>query len=604
MSSYFDTGISFINDGEDVKAQVANRPLRTLDNNLRYLWTLIKNNSLGQNLQIYRVNCRADTAVGMPVYFDTTTRVYTPALAQVSNIDEHGRVSLAESAQVWGVVSKKHSATLCDIVINGYIDLDISSVIGTETLTAGVYYLSTQTEGRLTKNKPAINIPILRSNGIGSIYVLSFVLDLLQNHNHYRFELVSAPAGIHNIPDVGERHEITFPDPDEEGWLPASHSIFEGKAPAGALFGYNWKANSILKEIWPPNPTTTAYLEIDRGLDKNIGSTGVPLGPGKVCAIDQYGIWWFSDCYGDVPWPTDYGAPLSLSASLSDACPRALQFTTTLWFSKINFSDAMFVQTVTSRDPRLKVYCAGTNTVAQAGNLELDFDFALSVAENQMGYQVIKEFNTDSGEFKRGPVVEGVYKLSNNLTISSSVSSTRTISGTPRVVHQGLIGLSVVPQENFELPVLLIRVNSAVQQFYENIPYIAFLPNLNSEIRGKLVVPYGLDLTALRLQIRVCLLGSVAGTLPSLNLTRRRLTRPPSGLTTPVTLPLNTSETTLSITTTGTLANPYEYVEATSQKFVVAPGDIVFFTLGRNSGDGYTGEVGVVHITGIISNGD
>ena len=47
---------------------------------------------------------------------------------------------------------------------------------------------------------------------------------------------------------------ITDADDNLAGWLPADHASFNGKAPHGAQFGYNFKQHSSLANSWPPLP--------------------------------------------------------------------------------------------------------------------------------------------------------------------------------------------------------------------------------------------------------------------------------------------------------------------------------------------------------------
>jgi hypothetical protein len=97
-------------------------------------------------------------------------------------------------------------------------------------------------------------------------------------------------------------------------------------------------------------------------------------------------------------------------------------------------------------------------------------------------------------------------------------------------------------------------------------------------LTGRIDVPGDLDLTDPTFQLRLRLLGRVAGVLPDLTLTIRRVPRPADGLDTPLDLPDETDDVAVDIVTTATLASADQYVEALSDAVSVAAGDILFYT--------------------------
>jgi len=104
-----------------------------------------------------------------------------------------------------------------------------------------------------------------------------------------------------------------------------------------------------------------------------------------------------------------------------------------------------------------------------------------------------------------------------------------------------------------------------------------------------------------KLKFRLRLLGRALGTTPNLLLTARRVPRPPNGLVTPIPLPLDGSEFGVALTTSAVLTAANQVVETESAMFDVAPGDLVYFTLERASGDGYAADVGVLQHVGILT---
>jgi hypothetical protein len=69
--------------------------------------------------------------------------------------------------------------------------------------------------------------------------------------------------------------------------------------PATAVYGYNILHidEDELQEIFPFVPPNNAMLV----------QNGVLVDAAKY-SINQYGIWWIADSYGDAPWPVDYNA--------------------------------------------------------------------------------------------------------------------------------------------------------------------------------------------------------------------------------------------------------------------------------------------------------
>lgn len=588
--------INFVREGEPVAAGVTNRPTQQLQQNINYLWEVLSASGLGSTIVIRRATVDASVKVGQPVYFSSSSKAFEQALATVASGTVDGHVVAAESAQVWGVVLQKLSSTLADILVSGYSALNLSEAV-TGTVTAGLYYLSGSTPGKLVNTRTPVTIPVLRADGNGNVLVLPQFADFIDRHVHYKFDLVCQPAGSYTEPASGDPHSISVPDETLPGWLPAGHASFNGTAPAGAMFGYNLAAHPALKNVWPPLPASEAYLEFDRG---TTGFTGVPVGESGACIVNRYGIWWMSDCYNDVPWPTAYNSP-GFSISLSDPpdaeCPRRTQMAMRIWFTKPSFAtDTTVVTSLTSLDPRLVVTCVdGTPASVGALNVDLDLNF-ISTAGNT-GYQVLKEI--DGNSFKQGPVCEGLYTSSSAVTLSSP-SRRRLIVGNTSSpwLYQGPVEISVVPTESREIEVQLIRLDGVEEQFYEDVTYLGFAAANESSIRCKLHVPSSTGFASPIISLKLRILGRAAGTLPALTVTARRLPKPSAGSS--LALPLTASEFAVTIVTTATLSGSNRYIEVSSTAFAVADGDTLLFTVQRNS-DAYAGEVGILQMTGILT---
>ena len=141
---------------------------------------------------------------------------------------------------MWGIVATKQNATLADILLFGYANIDIKEAISGElnpdgSVPAATWYLSGVSAGILTKQIPPVTIPVCKTNNSGGVFVNPKFIDFLEDHRHYVFELVMAPAGDVTPPAVGGTHVITNPNSDLPGWLPADDAIFDGMAPAGEI---------------------------------------------------------------------------------------------------------------------------------------------------------------------------------------------------------------------------------------------------------------------------------------------------------------------------------------------------------------------------------
>lgn len=596
--------LRLIRDGEPVTAGVTNRAPAQNDRNIRYLWDVLQAANLGSTVYARKVTVESAAVVGMALYLNDGQSRFERGLAMMDSDPQTGLLTTSKSSHIWGVVTYKHNATLADLLLFGYAELDISAATD-ETPAAGLYYLSGVDSGKLVSQRPPVSVPVLRHDGNGKVFVNPQWIDLADRHHHYKFSLVCQPAGTHTPPAPGGRHEITDPSVNQRGWLPANHTSFNGKAPEGARWGYNLNAHAALKNIWPPLPVSNVCLIWNKGLDQDVNGGEVPLGSQGLCLIDRNGLWWMSDCYGDVPWPVNYdsGNPLSLSDGYNE-CPRDLYMELLLYFTKINFADETRVVTsLQSIDPRIVVRCVD-GVAAQAGDLIIDLDLNLVVDGNATrGCTVFKEL--DDEKFKRGKVVEGVYAASANVSFVSDQSTIKLDpdDNTSEDVYQGMIGIAVSLEPTRELPVSFVRHDGTTEEFFQDNVYIGMAAGEYTKYRGHINVPADLSLVSPQMQLRFRILGRAAGVLPALTLTARRIARPSNGLSTPANLPLNVDEFNVALTTTATLASANQYVEATSSAFTVAAGDVVLFTLSRSDADSYVGEVGILQQVGIVAAG-
>jgi hypothetical protein len=592
--------IRTVKQGDPGSPGIINAPLTQLNQAIQRVEQVLADLEAGAFISARKTALGTTTTVGAPVYWNNQTSAFEPAFLSISG---DGEYTLAASSRVQGIVVTKDTPTSGTVMLYGTKAVSLAAAIESGS-GSGYYYLSSS-PGKLTKTKPFVGLPVVFVTSTGQVMFPAVPENALDRHIHRKFSLACVPAGDVVIPGNGNPHSISVPDAGLPGWLPAAHASFGGLAPIGAVFGYNLAADTKLGPLWPPDPVDSCELIWNKGTDADVGGTTVPLGYTGLCIIDRNGIWWMSDCYGDVPWPINYDSSNN-STSYSDGpeseCPRHLNMSLMLHTAWPLFDAANTVVTsLRSTDSRLIITCLGTTEAANKGDLEIKLDLSLGVdTADTRGATVLKGLADST--FTKGVVTEGIYSSSSNVVLASDLSPVRKIPGDNASpwVYQGLVSLTVIPQATLEIPAQLVRLESVLESYYQSIPYLEFQAGRTSTLRIRLDIPSDLVLENPQLQLKLILLGRGAGTLPTLTLTGRVLPRPTNGLITPEALPLDGDEFAIPINTTATLASANQYVEAISDAFEVTPGDTVYVTIKRIS-DAYTSAVGALSMAGVLS---
>lgn len=581
--------LRLIRNGDLVDEATINKVLRDLDSNDRYLKGLI--DQITSGAAIFRRDATIDPAVlrGQPVFFNTETQQYEQGLAQALVVD--GVLQTSMTAQLWGLCYYKHNSTKADIVLQGFVEmdmLDIANATGSNPSNAGLYYLSGTTAGRVTVQEPPVSIPVFQHDGNGGVYVRPAFADIAAAHHHYRYDLSWIPAGT--LSTGSGRFTIGSPDVDIEGWLPADHASFGGHAPTNAKFGYNLAASSFASS-WPPMPLAGATMEFVT----ESGLVQLPVLDGTV-VIDRYGIWWMTNCVGYAPWPDDYNAATTSTTAPPTTCPPSTDRSLVLWYTRSKFQTTRSV--VTSLRPKensvITIRCLSDNDVDQAtGDLEIDADLELLLAEDDDtdGYIALKGLN-DDGEFTRGPVVSKIRSGSSNVIVSgdAELEDDYVVGGITITVLENVLGA--------ELDISNIKLYGAEEEDYKNVLALGFPLSKRSSYRGDLYIPYDIGVDTVDVALRFWLLARAAGALPDLTLTARVIPRP----TSPTALPVADSAVTLTIP--DTVLTEDQYIEVTSADIEAEPGSAIQFTLTRDDsggGDGFNGEVHVIRQRGVIT---
>jgi hypothetical protein len=590
--------IQHVNDGEPVSGAVDSRPTRGLEGNTQYLKDRLDSAELGEGVCAYGETVEAAAAVGMPVYRNSVTAQYERAFAAVVPDPATGVLVPAPSCDCVGIIIFKYNATLADILLGGQRQVDLSAAVDPTLLVDGValpgrYYLSSATPGMLVQQRPPVSVSVLVYTDDGLAIVQPVQRDFLEDHIHYKVQLYAQPAGT-NVISAG-RHSVGSPDPTLPGWLPAGHPSFNGRAPTGAAFGYNLAAHPQLSRIFPPIPPSGAVVYLDRGEDSTGGKL-VPMGPGGLCSVDSFGIWWMSDCQDDAPWPVNWSAPINDqtgNASSGPECPRIVDFVITLSYTMMVFTtERTCVTSLQPAEGSPLVFTDCDGDPATTGDLLADMDLRFLVGPGPVtGSLVFKEL--DGATFYQGLVVEGL-TAGPGCALSSTNPTPQPGGGT---LHQGIVQVAIdtAPAEQ-ELPVDLIRLAQTEERFYLEIPYIGFDPGVSTSLRMRFYVPPdGLPASPM-VALRMQLLGRSAGTLPQLTVTYRILPRPQVATN----LPDMTAEQAMQIVT-NVPVGANQYIEVQGTAFSVSAGDTILVNLVRSNNDGYTDEVGLLRPVGILT---
>jgi hypothetical protein len=594
MANFTDL-LRFLMDGDEVNAGTINRPLRALDQNIRYLKDLFESVMRGDTLVAHDMLVKSDVLVGQPVYYNVTRQQFEKAIGAAEQDEDTGAYITSDSTQVWGVVQVKHSPTSADVLLHGMGELNLSSAI-TGDVEPGIYYLSNQLAGKLVKQRPPVGVTVLQagpevSDGVNLVFVNTHFHDLLEAHRHFKFSLSTDPSGTLNSPTVDQTYTISAADTDVEGWLPANNAIFGGLAPVGADFGYNISA-SKLKGLWPPMPLEGTYLELYPG--GNELGMAVPIGEGELVQIDANGIWWMNACFGYTPWSMDYNVE-----SISDCSPNG-ERKLILWFTRPVFANTgTWVSSLEARSGSgLTVSCVDNGDPAKVGNLLIDLDLALTVGPtNTAGHIAFKGIDTDTKKFQLGPVVESLKAGSSNVHLSGDATATNG-------KYPGNVLVTVDQDLSAgEVGIDLARLNGVDEEYFNGVTGLGFLADRDGSVRWRLNVPTGITIPAgTKVKFVFWILNRSNTNVPAEIFSASYRTIPFPG-TSALHLPLNVQEVTignLPLEDIDVLATANRYAVIETEELDVAAGDQILLELGRlGSSDGFSGDIYIIRQYGL-----
>lgn len=567
--------VDYIENGEDVDAEVTNRPIGQLAQMIASLQANVDAFSNKSAVIDFGRPCSSSVVVGTPVAFDTALNRYVPA-AFTYDVDSPSTLSAV--ADVRGVVLRKRSSTVADVALSGCIEITSAQAAAVGLTTAGVYRLSSSA-GLYTAVGSGWEVVFW--DGTSRLYLLLRDVSAAEAHAHYRFEL-----STHHVEDGGG-----------PGWISVGTSGLPlGTPPEGAVYGYNLDEDSSLSSVWPPAPADQASLTLFPGGWLGFGRE---LPPG-IFVVDATTIWWMTDAVGHRPWDlVEAVGGSSLNEGGSEPLPEAPAPKLILAYGRVRYATSpATVTSLVEADPDGPITverCDGRP--GNSGPLKIGF-----APENQEkttteeGSVVVKR--VVGADVYRGPVTEGLVAGSNAVTLNGTLQRLSDPEDEESdVIHQGIVeiqfnsepgGLSLAPQ--------VIKLNDVLQR--PDLMTLGFPPGKQSSVRMKFVMPgsdrFPLDAVAV---LQIWTTTNVSGNLPALTATRRRIPTP-TGVDT-----LPTTDVTIgSPTPPAPSLTDGEYVQQMWGSFEVSADDVIIIEITRaGNTDGYTGEVGILKTVLIVT---
>ncbi|HDL85039.1 MAG TPA: hypothetical protein ENH11_01700 [Candidatus Acetothermia bacterium] len=605
--------IRLIVDGQSVNAQQTNQPTADLAQRTQHLKDLLDLMAASETLYVRGVPVDEDVEVGQPVYLNDVTSRFEKAIVALDLDADNVWGVPAKSSYTWGIVIAKQTNTIADVATAGILrDMDISNALRTgDTDVTGAYFLSAREAGKIERvRSPAAAFLLYHWKEEGLTLLMPDASVGMLDHVHYRFQLTASPAGQPNNPEIGFKHSIVAANPALSGWLPADDDVFQSMAPAGAKFGYNLAQDAPLATVFPPLPLESFFLEVFGD------GWGTGREPNEVIVVDANGIWWMRDDFGWAPWSIDYWNCESSSSSpapeegseVSERPPpvdqqelhgyvphdgSCYEMSIFLWFTKLasKTNDGVVASLTPCEGSPITILDCNCEEAASSGHLRLGLNLDLGTGAIPVaGGTVLK--SVVGTTFQSGWVAEGLKSSNTAIQLTGD-----HVSDDGYVQGKVLISFVDPNTNDRELDVLLTALDNAAEETLFDIMYLGFRPARDASIRGKIEVPSGgfdSEVTYV-MALRFWILGTVAGTLPNLTMTYRRISRS----LTPASLPVaETGGSTLALNTITVGQN--QYIEVETDEFVIVGGDSVFFTLARDSSDGYTGNVGILRQKGIV----
>jgi hypothetical protein len=566
MATPYKNIVRRIVDGTPTNAATTNQPVDDLAQRTDHLKELLDSVDAGAILRVNDAPLQAAVILATPVYL-AADGVYKPAQALLSD-NAAGSIA-AVTGFVAGVVIGLSTSTSGTLALVGLIPAAListsawASVMEGGVFAPGHYYLSSETAGKITQDPGALAIYVGQALPDGSFHVAP-VAPVFGSHTHYRFELAGTPAGTVVDPSVGNPHSVSVPNPAVRGWLPATATYFPAYTiPAGASFGYNLAhaSEADLRAVFPPIPLD--------GVDLVQESLTVPGGRYQVT---ETGIWWMTNAYGLVPWPTDYA--ISAQADLL-----------TFWFSRLRFATANGVVTKIENHAQtlLPIDIVNASGVASStGRLFLRVSSLLPNDNDTDGGELALKL-VAAGKHSRGPVVA-------RLKPGPGVA----ISGSHGTVADGFYGTLTIGLGNSDALqgfAQMANLNNARHDWIDDVQMVTLPAGRTSGPVFVLEVSRLAPATS-NVRLRPWLYSSITGAVPAGVTVQYRVVTPstgnaalPSGFTTLTTLAGR-----------GVGAGQAAEFDVAPDILNVPAGSTILIKVNRVTGDGFAGNLGIIRL--------
>ena len=246
-----------LEDGSPADATVLNAPIQALVDRTDYLKNKLEEVTTNAKVIAYNVKLDITVEPGDFVYYDCSCELFRKALAVwADSYEPNGELLAAPSAQASGVIIKKSTSNMGDLLMGGhYQDADLhQKIFGTNSTAGCLYYISGTDAGAVTNEVPPLAVPVVTDTGSDTFMV--------------------KVSSVHN-PNHMHRHYVL-----SEPWLAASDVYFQDMTkPTGAVKGYSIIGTDF-EELFAAYPGELAIF-----LDGELAAYGDFV-------TNEFNLWW------------------------------------------------------------------------------------------------------------------------------------------------------------------------------------------------------------------------------------------------------------------------------------------------------------------------
>ena len=358
----------------------------------------------------------------------------------------------------------------------------------TLTYGAGLSYENPQSTGATTTTV-SLNWPTYGAwvTAPGTDLQFAFVRVDRDYLNHSTLA-VDVMAGLTTNTD---RYKVFIPN-DYSGWTNAN--TFDVGTPSTAWFTYIHSGDASLNPVFPPVPASSTVIE----------QNGVALQKDIDYSVNPVGLFWISKNVSDPlfygPWPFDYNSinpPVGSPAMDYSLNGKHLK----IYFSRTIFTNNVsIVKSLRSRTPSLRITKCPGGGDGDTGDLEVTFDLALSINENEDASTNPFVFTDVSGtSLVKGKAVRKIV-AGNNISVTSDFPGDDGVGAVTvsadSLLNQGELGS--------------ISLINAKETITNNISFVQLLiPSKQSAFVGKISIPYSSVSGEIAINLRANILGSL-----------------------------------------------------------------------------------------------